>query len=192
MACWYAKASDLIQNTNTRCAFVSTNSITQGEQVAPLWKRLNVEIDFAYRTFKWHNEAKGNAAVHCVIIGFHAKREFNSDADKGLPLTRPLSSTSSAPLNEQVCSLGGGDAPTPPEAGYGAEPHFKKQSQELMSLGQGREASGGVSRSTLPPSELNKLIMSQMWVRGRFLFQPFLTTNRARRHRALRDRRVRR
>ena len=72
VACWYAKASDLIQCTSTRCAFVSTNSITQGEQVAPLWKRLNVEIDFAYRTFKWHNEAKGNAAVHCVIIGFHA------------------------------------------------------------------------------------------------------------------------
>ena len=73
VACWYAKASDLIQGTDTRCAFVSTNSITQGEQVAPIWKRLNVEIDFAYRTFKWHNEAKGVAAVHCVIIGFHAK-----------------------------------------------------------------------------------------------------------------------
>ena len=70
---WYKKANDLIQGTATRCAFVSTNSITQGEQVAILWPRLNVEIDFAYRTFKWHNEAKGVAAVHCVIIGFHAK-----------------------------------------------------------------------------------------------------------------------
>ena len=70
---WYKKANDLIQGTATRCAFVSTNSITQGEQVAALWKNLNAEIDFAYRTFKWHNEAKGNAAVHCVIIGFHAK-----------------------------------------------------------------------------------------------------------------------
>ncbi len=70
---WYKKASDLIQGMATRCAFVSTNSITQGEQVAALWKNLNAEIDFAYRTFKWHNEAKGNAAVHCVIIGFHAK-----------------------------------------------------------------------------------------------------------------------
>ena len=64
---------------STRCAFVSTNSITQGEQVAPLWKNLQgCEIDFAYRTFKWHNEAKGNAAVHCVIIGFHC-RNVNSD-----------------------------------------------------------------------------------------------------------------
>ncbi|MGN1359857.1 MAG: DNA methyltransferase, partial [Kiritimatiellia bacterium] len=70
---WYKKASDLIQGSGTRCAFVSTNSITQGEQVAPLWSNLNAERDFAYRTFKWHNEAKGNAAVHCVIIGFHSK-----------------------------------------------------------------------------------------------------------------------
>ena len=76
---WYKKVSDLIQGTATRCAFVSTNSITQGEQVAPLWKSLNAEIDFAYRTFKWHNEAKGVAAVHCVIIGFHAKDEKQTD-----------------------------------------------------------------------------------------------------------------
>ena len=69
---WYKKANDLIQGTATRCAFVSTNSITQGEQVSALWKNLNAEIDFAYHTFKWHNEAKGVAAVHCVIIGFHA------------------------------------------------------------------------------------------------------------------------
>ena len=70
---WYKKANDLIQGTDTRCAFVSTNSITQGEQVALLWKNMNAEIDFAYRTFKWHNEAKGVAAVHCVIIGFHGR-----------------------------------------------------------------------------------------------------------------------
>ena len=72
VCCWFKKANDLIQGAQTKCAFVATNSITQGEQVAPLWKNLNAEIDFAYRTFKWHNEAKGVAAVHCVIIGFHA------------------------------------------------------------------------------------------------------------------------
>ncbi len=55
VACWYAKANDLMQGTATRCAFVSTNSITQGEQVAPIWRRMDAEIDFAYRTFKWHN-----------------------------------------------------------------------------------------------------------------------------------------
>lgn len=71
---WYHKAAALIQSTAVRVAFVSTNSITQGEQVAPLWERLlkeyTVHIDFAYRTFKWNSEAADKAAVHCVIIGF--------------------------------------------------------------------------------------------------------------------------
>ena len=75
VAAWYRKASDLIAGTSTRCAFVATNSITQGEQVPLLWQEMAVEINFAYRTFKWHNEAKGVAAVHCVIIGFHAKEK---------------------------------------------------------------------------------------------------------------------
>jgi hypothetical protein len=70
---WYKKASDLIQGTDTHCAFVSTNSITQGETAAFFWPNLKVDIDFAYRTFKWKNEAKGVAAVHCVIIGFYAE-----------------------------------------------------------------------------------------------------------------------
>jgi len=65
---WFKKASE----TDSRCAFVATNSVSQGEQVPILWKSLNVEIDFAYRTFKWRNEAKGVAGVSCVIIGFHA------------------------------------------------------------------------------------------------------------------------
>ena len=74
VAGWYHKAAQYIQNTGIRCAFVSTNSITQGEQVASIWGTLmpmfHIKIDFAYRTFKWGNDAKGNAAVHCVIIGF--------------------------------------------------------------------------------------------------------------------------
>src|SRR5574344_949222 len=71
---WYVKAAKLIQNTRTKCAFVSTNSITQGEQVGILWNVMlnmySIKIHFAHRTFKWSNEAKGNAAVYCVIIGF--------------------------------------------------------------------------------------------------------------------------
>ncbi|HEY9703858.1 MAG TPA: DNA methyltransferase, partial [Allocoleopsis sp.] len=71
---WYLKAAQFIQNTNIRCAFVSTNSISQGEQVGILWQELyhnyQIKIHFAHRTFSWSNEAKGNAAVHCVIIGF--------------------------------------------------------------------------------------------------------------------------
>jgi hypothetical protein len=74
VAAWYYKASKYIAGTSIRVAFVSTNSITQGEQVAAVWKPLfemfGIRIDFAYRTFKWSNEAKGKAAVHCVIIGF--------------------------------------------------------------------------------------------------------------------------
>ena len=69
---WYKKASDLIQGTDTRCAFVSTNSISQGEQVAPLWKQLHAKIDFAYRTFRWDSESNAKAHVHVVIIGFSA------------------------------------------------------------------------------------------------------------------------
>lgn len=75
---WYYKAAQYIQHSNICVAFVSTNSITQGEQVAPLWERLikeyGVHIDFAYRTFKWNSEAKEKAAVHCVIIGFSVRK----------------------------------------------------------------------------------------------------------------------
>lgn len=70
---WYVKAINYIQGTTTRCALVSTNSITQGEQVGVLFRYLfdrGLKIHFAHRTFRWRNEAKGVAAVHCVIIGF--------------------------------------------------------------------------------------------------------------------------
>lgn len=71
---WYIKAASYIQNTQTKVAFVSTNSIVQGEQTSILWGQIlnkyNIKIHFAHRTFKWTNEAKGNAAVYCVIIGF--------------------------------------------------------------------------------------------------------------------------
>jgi hypothetical protein len=74
VACWYVKAAQLIQNTKTKVAFVSTNSISQGEQVNILWSLLfnyyKIKIHFAHQTFSWSNEAKGNAAVHCVIVGF--------------------------------------------------------------------------------------------------------------------------
>ncbi|WP_028084565.1 class I SAM-dependent DNA methyltransferase [Dolichospermum circinale] len=71
---WYIKAAKIIKNSQIKVGFVSTNSISQGEQVAILWNILfnkyKIKIHFAHRTFKWSNEAKGNAAVHCVIIGF--------------------------------------------------------------------------------------------------------------------------
>lgn len=72
---WYAKAAKYIQGTKIKVGFVSTNSISQGEQVGLLWKYLkdfNIVIHFAHQTFKWSNDAKGVAAVYCVIIGFGA------------------------------------------------------------------------------------------------------------------------
>jgi len=78
---WYIKAAKYIQNTKAKVAFVSTNSIVQGEQTSILWGQMlnkyNIKIHFAHRTFKWSNEARGNAAVYCVIIGF-ANYDTNS------------------------------------------------------------------------------------------------------------------
>ena len=74
VAGWYFKAAEYMQNTGVHTAFVSTNSITQGEQVAAVWKplydRFGIHIDFAWRTFIWNSESNEKAHVHCVIIGF--------------------------------------------------------------------------------------------------------------------------
>ena len=71
---WFYKAAEIASQTSVLCGFVSTNSISQGEQVSSVWKPLfdkfGIHIDYAYRTFKWGSEAKDPAAVHCVIIGF--------------------------------------------------------------------------------------------------------------------------
>jgi len=94
VACWYRKAADYMAgNPAIRAAFVSTNSITQGEQVGILWKDLmsrGVRIHFAHRTFQWSSEARGKAAVHCVIIGFALhdiaeKRLFDYETPKSDP-----------------------------------------------------------------------------------------------------------
>lgn len=76
VSCWYYIASKYIVNTKIRCALVSTNSITQGEQVEILWKPIlnfKIKIDFAHKTFRWDSEASLKAHVHCVIIGFSDK-----------------------------------------------------------------------------------------------------------------------
>lgn len=74
VAGWYIKSAKYIQNTKIKVAFVSTNSIVQGEQTSILWGQMlnkyNIKIHFAHRSFRWSNEAKGNAAVYCVIVGF--------------------------------------------------------------------------------------------------------------------------
>jgi hypothetical protein len=95
---WYILAARYCQDHKTRAAFVSTNSITQGEHVAVLWgemQRLGMHIHFAHRTFQWSNEAKGNAAVHCVIMGFGHENQavktiYEYEDIKGLPLAVPV------------------------------------------------------------------------------------------------------
>ena len=91
VAAWYKKAAEWIENTSIEVAFVSTNSICQGEQVPILWEDIlnkhKMIINFAYRTFVWNSEAKDKAAVHCVIIGFSpvARKEkllYESSAPK--------------------------------------------------------------------------------------------------------------
>lgn len=90
VSCWYKKATNYIDNTKIEVAFVSTNSITQGEQASILWKDIlerGVNINFAYRTFRWDSEASLKAHVHCVIIGFscnsrNVKILYESDKSK--------------------------------------------------------------------------------------------------------------
>ena len=95
VSAWFYKASEYIQERNTKVAFVSTNSISQGEQVGILWNvllnKFKVKIHFAHRTFKWSNEARENAAVYCVIIGFGLNDEnekfiFDYPNIKGEPI----------------------------------------------------------------------------------------------------------
>ncbi|WP_461257868.1 class I SAM-dependent DNA methyltransferase [Treponema sp. R80B11-R83G3] len=94
VTCWYKKAAQYIQGTEIECAFVSTNSICQGEQVPVLWPELmnkhGIKLNFAHQTFKWSNEARGKAAVHCVIIGFslnerNIKKIYHYTDVAGLP-----------------------------------------------------------------------------------------------------------
>lgn len=87
VSAWYLKCAQYIKETQIRCALVSTNSITQGEQVSLLWKPLmkkyNIQINFAYKTFRWDSEASIKAHVHCVIIGFsnQSSKKFIYDGE---------------------------------------------------------------------------------------------------------------
>ena len=70
VCCWYKKAYEYMKDTEVECAFVSTNSIVQGETVARMWEDIPVCINFAHRSFIWSSESKNSANVHCVIVGF--------------------------------------------------------------------------------------------------------------------------
>ena len=119
VSAWYFKASQIMQNTSIRTALVSTNSITQGEQVASVWKplyeRFRIHIDFAYQTFKWNSEAKDKAAVHCVIIGFSCaeskgvKLLFNGEnvelVDEINPYLRPGKTVFIENISNPICPV---------------------------------------------------------------------------------------
>lgn len=82
ISCWFIKASDYIKDSNSCFGFVSTSSISQGEQVSYLWPKIfsnNQDIFFAYQPFKWVNNAKNNAGVVCVIIGIRDNRYFSNE-----------------------------------------------------------------------------------------------------------------
>ena len=119
VSAWYFKASQIMQNTSIRTALVSINSITQGEQVASVWKplyeRFRIHIDFAYQTFKWNSEAKDKAAVHCVIIGFSCaeskgvKLLFNGEnvelVDEINPYLRPGKTVFIENISNPICPV---------------------------------------------------------------------------------------
>lgn len=114
VACWYVKAAKYIQGKNTKVALVSTNSITQGEQVGILWQELfnryHIKIHFAHRTFKWSNEARKNAGVHCVIIGFASydikeKRLFEYETITSEPHELVVSNINGYLVNAEDISL---------------------------------------------------------------------------------------
>jgi hypothetical protein len=130
---WYVKAAQLCPINEIRCAFVSTNSIAQGEQVGILWGELfgkyKMKIQFAHRTFAWSNEAKGNAAVHCVIIGFGTqnidnKRIFDYENVKSEPVERKVKNINPylAEGNDVFLSSRSKPLANVPEMVYGSKP----------------------------------------------------------------------
>ncbi|MFI3888264.1 DNA methyltransferase [Streptococcus parauberis] len=92
VSCWFYKAAEFAQGTNIEIAFVSTNSITQGQQISVLWEFLlfefKMKINFAYRTFAWKSEADEKAAVHCVIISYSSKSRENKYIFDGNTITK--------------------------------------------------------------------------------------------------------
>lgn len=116
ISCWFIKGCEYIKGTNALCSFVSTNSITQGEQVSLLWPivfKLDIYISFAYLSFKWSNNAKHNAGVTCVIIGLTAKKGLRKiygnqeiiTCDNINPYLAPGSNNIVYPVNKSISSL---------------------------------------------------------------------------------------
>ena len=130
---WYRKAAEYIQGTQIPVGFVSTNSISQGEQVAALWNPLfqhfDLKIHFAHRTFKWESEARGKAHVHVVIIGFGAfntanKRIYEYDSGKEAVTIHPAKNISPYLVEGPDFAIATRRKPIShvPACGYGSKP----------------------------------------------------------------------
>ena len=130
VSAWYKKAADMMQGTNIQAAFVSTNSICQGESVATMWKPLfekrYLTIIFAYQTFKWKSESFGMAAVHCVIIGFCCypyKKERNLYVGTTIPYkVENINGYLSAAPNVFIQNRGSVLSPDLPKMSKGSQP----------------------------------------------------------------------
>jgi hypothetical protein len=133
VACWYWIAANFIRSTKIEVGFVSTNSISQGEQVALLWQPLiqrhGIKINFAHQTFQWQSEARGKAAVHCVIIGFSrtdrkTKYLFEYADIRGEPHQLPASQINAYLLNGNSIFINNRSTPISlvPEMRFGSMP----------------------------------------------------------------------
>ena len=149
VACWYEKAAIYIQGTPIKVAFVSTNSITQGEQVIVLWPRIlerGIELGFAHRTFQWTSEARGGAHVHVVIIGFCAgtwpgrKQLYEYQTVQGSPLVSNVSRINPYLLDAPTIFVASRRQPlvNVPRASFGSMPnddgHLLLSNQEAEEL----------------------------------------------------------
>lgn len=146
---WYVKAAQYVRGTEIEAAFVSTNSISQGEQVSILWNELigkyNVKINFAHQTFQWNSEARGKAAVYCVIIGFgqterKAKRLFEYENVKAEPHERVVSNINPYLVDGPNVLLPNRSKPicSSPEMGIGNKPidggHYLFNEEEMLAF----------------------------------------------------------
>jgi hypothetical protein len=134
VCCWYLRAAQYVQGTRVKVGFVSTNSITQGEQPGVLWpvlfRELNLKIHFAHRTFAWESEARGKAHVHVVVVGFgpfdvQDKRIYDYESNGGKVLAIPASNISPYLIEGRDMALRNRDEPVcaVPEMQFGSMPN---------------------------------------------------------------------
>jgi hypothetical protein len=178
---WYVKAAQLIEGTQFRVAFVSTNSITQGEQVAPLWQYLlnkKIKVHFAHRTFKWANEAKGVAQVFCVIIGFatlnlSGKKIYDYASPNSEPMEKAASNINPYLVDADDIVIPSRDRPIcpVPEMLYGSKPadggHLLLTTQEKGQLLELEPRAEKYIRPILSASEfINGELRWCLWLKG--------------------------